>query len=341
MEDVARLAGVSRTTVSFILNDQPNINIPDTTRQRVLQAAQELNYIPNVQALNLARGRTMMVALVVRQTSEQHSADMFLGEFIRGTTQVIEAEGYHLLVHAAEPNAVHSTYGQLTRTRKVDGLLISSPLVNDPEIALLHREDTPMVLHGATDIPDIASVDVDNTQGALKAVRYLLELGHRRIGHISNAPFTYSSSQDRLDGYRQALAGMGIAYDERLVCAGEFTAQSGRAPMQHLLDLAEPPTAVFIGSDVVALGAMEVIFERGLAIPEDISIVSFDDTFISRYLRPALTTVHLPAYSLGRNAGEMLLNILNRVSLPTLHVLLPTELVIRNSTAPLSNGIHS
>lgn len=338
MEDVANLAGVSRTTVSFILNNQPNANIPDITRQKVLQAAQELNYIPNVQALNLARGRTMMVALVVRQTSEQHSADVFLGEFIRGTTQVIEAEGYHLLVHAAEPNATQSTYGQLARTRKVDGLLISSPLINDPEIELLHQEDTPIVLHGATNIQDIASVDVDNRQGAYTAVRYLIDLGHQRIGHISNAPFTYTSSGDRLLGYRQALAESGIPFDEDLVYAGEFTASSGYGPMRSLLEQLQPPTAVFIGSDVVALGALEVLHTRGLMIPNDISLVSFDDTFISRYLRPSLTTVRLPAFELGSSAGRMLMNILNRVTLPSLHILLPTELVIRHSTALFSNG---
>ncbi len=332
MADVAKLAGVSRTTVSFILNNVPDANIPDATRQRVLQAVRELNYMPNVQALNLATGKTMMIALVVRQTSEQMSSDAFAGEFIRGVTGVIEDEDYHLVIHAAEPNARESTYGKLVRTHKVDGLLISSPLVNDQEVRLLHQEETPIVLHGATDTQDIPSVDVDNRQGAYMAVRYLLDLGHRRIGHISNAPFSYASSSDRREGYRRALLEAGIAYDEALVLAGEFTASSGYAPMQALLDLPYPPTAVFVGSDVVALGAMEAVRERGLRIPDDISLIGFDDILYARYTTPPLTTVRIPAYDLGRSAGSLLLKIIRGDSLPDTRFLLPTELVVRRST---------
>ncbi|MBC6934767.1 MAG: LacI family transcriptional regulator [Chloroflexi bacterium] len=332
MADVAKLAGVSRTTVSFILNNVPDTNIPDATRQRVLQIARELNYMPNVQALNLATGKTMMIALVVRQTSEQMSGDAFAGEFIRGVTGVIEAENYHLVIHAAEPDARESTYGKLVRTHKVDGLLISSPLVNDQEVRLLYREETPIVLHGATDTQDIPSVDVDNRQGAYMAVRYLIDLGHRRIGHISNAPFSYASSSDRLDGYCQALAEAGIPYDESLVLAGEFTASSGYEPMRALLDLPNPPTAVFVGSDMVALGAMEAIRSRGARIPEDISLVGFDDILYARYTMPPLTTVRIPAYELGRSAGDLMLKIIRGESLPGTRILLPTELVVRRST---------
>jgi LacI family transcriptional regulator len=334
MADVARAAGVSRTTVSFVLNDNPHTNIPDSTRQRILQAARELQYAPNTQALNLAKGQTMMVALVLRQTREQMSADAFLGEVVRGVTHHIEAGGYHLLVHAAEPGTPNShTYGELVRTHKVDGLIIASPLINDPEVKLLYAEGTPIVLHGATDSTDIACVDVDNRQGAYAAVRHLIDLGHRRIGHISNAPFSYTSSRDRLAGYRQALADAGMVYDEELVHSGEFTDASGYPPMQCLLDLPQPPTAVFVGSDVVALGAIDAIHSRGLHIPDDISVVGFDDVSLGKYLRPALTTVHLPAYDLGRQAGEMILDIVRGLPLPASQVRLPTELVIRSSTA--------
>lgn len=333
MEDVAQAAGVSRTAVSFVLNDIPNANIPDATRQRILQAARELDYTPNAQALNLVRGKTMMVALVVRQTSEQMSADAFLGELIRGTTRVIEAEDYHLVVHSVEPGAPNkSTYGQLVRTRKVDGLLIASPLVNDPEVKVLHDEGTPIVLNGAADFDDIPSVDVDNSQGAYTAVKHLIDLGHRRIGHISNAPFSYTSARDRLAGYRAALADAGIPYDAQIVYPGAFTDTSSYEPMQTMLDLPEPPTAVFIGSDLVALGALHAIHHRGLTIPDDISVIGFDDVLIGKYLQPPLTTIHLPAADLGAKAGEMILASIRGKTFPTLRALLPTELVIRQST---------
>jgi DNA-binding LacI/PurR family transcriptional regulator len=336
MEDVARAAGVSRTTVSFVLNDSPNTNIPQATRLRILQAAQDLDYVPNIQALNLATGQTMLIGLVLRQTPEQMSADAFLGEVIRGATRRIESDGYHLLVHAAEPDAPqNSTYGQLVRTHKVDGLIIASPLINDPEVELLHNEGTPIVLHGAPDISDIPSVDVDNTQGAYTAVQHLIDLGHQRIGHISNAPLSYTSSRDRLSGYRQALTDAGITFDTSLVYEGEFTDASSYEPMHQMLDLPEPPTAVFIGSDVVALGAIDAIHSRGLHIPDDISVIGFDDVSLGKYLRPALTTVHLPAYELGRQAGEMILQIMRGNPLPNSQVRLPTELVIRSSTGRL------
>lgn len=336
MEDVAKAAGVSRTAVSFVLNEIPDSNIPETTRQRILQAARDLDYIPNAQALNLVRGMTMMVALVVRQTSEQMSADAFLGEIIRGTTRVIEQEGYHLVVHAVEPGAPNNTtYGQLVRTRKVDGLLIASPLINDPEVKVLHDEGTPIVLNGAADFDDIPSVDVDNIQGAYMAVRHLTEQGHRRIGHISNAAFSYTSARDRLTGYQQALDEAGIAYDAQLVHPGAFTDSSSYAPMTTLLDLPDPPTAVFIGSDLVALGAVQAIHHRGLSIPGDISVIGFDDLPIGKYLQPPLTTIHLPAYDLGQKLGEKILASIQGEAFPTLRTLLPTELVVRESTRPM------
>jgi DNA-binding LacI/PurR family transcriptional regulator len=163
-------------------------------------------------------------------------------------------------------------------------------------------------------------------------------LGHRRIGHISNAPFSYTSSRDRLAGYRQALTEAGIVYDSELVHAGAFTDNSSYEPMCRLLQLPDPPSAVFIGSDVVALGAIDAIHSRGLRIPDDISVIGFDDVALGKYLRPALTTVHLPAYDLGRKASEVILQIIHGQPLHTIQVRLPTELVIRDSTASCGSG---
>jgi LacI family transcriptional regulator len=335
MNDVARAAGVSRTAVSFALNNIPNGNISDATRQRILEVARELDYAPNTQALNLVTGKTMLLALVLRKTSSQVAGDEFLSEVIEGAMQAIEPHGYHLMIHAAQQNEPNSTYRQLIRTRKVDGLLISSPMVHDPEIRLLHDEGTPIVLQGATDEADIAYVDVDNRQGAYVAVKHLTDLGHRRIGYISNAPFSYTASGERLDGYCRALAEVGVDYDETLVRQGDFTDASGYRPMLELLDLPAPPTAMFIGSDTVALGALQAIRERGLTIPRDLSVIGFDNIPVGKYLEPPLTTVHLPAFDLGRHAASMLLALLNGDPLPRRQVSLPTRLIIRSSTAAL------
>jgi DNA-binding LacI/PurR family transcriptional regulator len=186
MEDVARAAGVSERRYR-LFEQPPNANIPDVTRQRILKAARELDYIPNIQGLNLATGKTMMIALIVRQKSEQMSADAFLVEVIQGVVRAIETQNYHLLVHAVEPDApTDSTYRQLVRAQKVDGLLITSPMVEDLEVQMLVNEGTPLVLHGAADDSDIPSVDVDNLQEHTLPL-CIIGLGHRRIGHISNA----------------------------------------------------------------------------------------------------------------------------------------------------------
>jgi LacI family transcriptional regulator len=334
MSDVAKAAGVSRTTVSFVLNNTPDSSIAEATRQRILQVAHELDYAPNTQALSLATGKTMMIALVLRKTARQVAGDAFLSELIEGAIQALEPQGYHLMIHTTQPNRPSSTYRDLVRTRKVDGLLISAPMVHDPEIRLLHDEGTPIVLNGATDDPDIPSVDVDNRQGAYVAVQHLVTLGHRRIGHISNAPFSYTAACERLDGYRLALSEAGIDYDEALVRAGNFTDESGYSPMLALLDLNEPPTGVFVGSDTVALGAYMAMRDRGLSVPQDISIIGFDNMPVGKYLQPALTTVHLPASDIGQQAAALLLDVIGEQTPSEVKVSLPTSLIVRSSTAP-------
>src|SRR5690606_2058995 len=249
--------------------------------------------------------------------------------------QAIEPHGYHLMIHAAQPDGVNSTYRDLIRTRKADGLVISSPMVSDAEVRLLHDEGTPVVLQGASTMEGVASIDVDNEQGAYDAVRHLIELGHRRIGHISNAPFSYAASCERLNGYRKALAEAGIPFDRALVREGNFTAESGYEPMYALRDLEDRPTAVFIGGDEVALGALDAARQRGITAPDDLSVIGFDNLPVGRYLQPPLTTVHLPAFDLGREAGNMILALVRSEHLPRLKVSLPTRLILRGSTAPV------
>jgi DNA-binding LacI/PurR family transcriptional regulator len=334
MSDIAKAAGVSRTTVSFVLNNLPDSNIPEMTRQRVLLAAQQLDYVPNTAALNLATGRTMMIALVVRKTHEQFAADSFLSEFIHGVMETAEPQGYHLMMHAARSNE-SANYRDLIRSRKADGLIISSPLIHDPEIRQLHDEKTPLVLNGSSDYPDIPSVDVDNIQGSYSAVTHLIELGHRCIGHISNAPFKYTAASLRLTGYQNALAQAGIVYDQTLVFEGDFTDTSGYTPMRALMDLPDRPTAVFVGSDTVALGAFQAVNDCGLKVPDDISIIGFDNIYLGKYLHPPLTTVHLPAFELGKQAGDTIIKAINAETMHTIRVLLPTQLIIRSSTRRL------
>lgn len=331
MREVAQLAGVSRTTVSFVLNNTPHTNISPETRNRVIDAARRLNYVPDSKAITLATGRTQMLGLVMRQTPWQVYADAFLGNVLLGLSNATEFAGYHILVH---PSATDLNCEQLARSQKVDGLILSGPMVQEPELVALHTEGTPIVVQGTTEPSDIPSVDVDNVRAARMATEHLLALGHRRIGHITNAPLTYAAARDRLAGYRQALESAGIPFDALLVCEGNYTDNSGAVAMRTLLDLGDPPSAVFVASDVVALGAIQLARERGLRIPADISLVGFDDIPLAKHLDPGLTTVHLPAFDLGRKAGEMLLHLVRGEQPPRRRVVLETELIIRGSTGP-------
>jgi LacI family transcriptional regulator len=164
------------------------------------------------------------------------------------------------------------------------------------------------------------------------AVEHLLDLGHTRIGIITNAPVTYTASRDRLAGYKAALKARGCKFDKALVCKGDFTEASGEAAMNCILKVSPRPTAVFVASDVVALGALRALKARKLRVPDDMSLVGFDDVPLASYVEPPLTTVRLPAYELGWGAGERLIRLINGEDLPEPGVLLETKLVVRGST---------
>ncbi len=328
-QDVAKLAGVSRTTVSFVLNDVPGVKITEETRQRVLQAARELNYYPTAAARSLASGKTHRIGLILGEGQERLAADAFLPTFLQGVTASVHQRGYLLMLQLAEDVPSHEAYARLIREQQVDGLILSGPRSDDPLLAELAEEKFPLILHGRLNGCMIPCVDVDNAVGASQAVNHLIALGHRRIGFISNAPLSYAGAQDRFAGYKATLAENDIPLIPELVRTAAFLPDSGRAAMEDLLALAEPPTAVFAASDVVALGAMSAIQDAGLDIPNDMAVVGFDDIFLAAQAHPPLTTVRVPAYGLGWTAAEILISLIQGDQVSS--VTLETELVIRQS----------
>ncbi|NJD27002.1 MAG: LacI family transcriptional regulator [Chloroflexi bacterium] len=328
--DVAALAGVSTTTVSFVLNDRVEARISPATRKRVLDAAAQLGYSPHAAARGLAGGRSHTVGLVLRQSPEQVAEDALLPEILRGITSAARAGGFRVLV---EPSGIRNgDYGDLIRSNRADGLIISGPRTDDAVLRSLAAQGAPIILQGALEEASAPSVDVDNVAAAREAVEHLLGLGHRRIACVTNAPLSYTAARERLDGYRLALRTAGIELDDRLVAEADYSAASGRSAMARLLE-ADGLTAVFVASDVVALGAMAAIREAGRRIPDDISVVGFDDIPLAAYFDPPLTTVRLPAHDLGRAVGAALLDRIAGRPVQA-RTVLPTELVIRSSTAP-------
>jgi DNA-binding LacI/PurR family transcriptional regulator len=332
--EVAEIAGVSRTTVSFVLNGVPGMRISDDTRQRVLDAARQLNYHPDATARRMVSGHTNIIGFVLRQSPDQVIADHFLPPVITGLSQAASAQNFHLLLEPIPPEDHSGVYLRLVQERHVDGIVLSGPRSDDVDLLQVPAVGGSFVLLGQMHDSTIPSIDVNNVGGAELATNHLLQLGHRSIGFISNADLAYTASADRLSGYRQALESAGIPYEANNVRLGSFTYQSGYNAMNELLDQAPGMTAVFVASDTVALGALQAIRNRGLKVPEDISLCGFDDIPLSQFIDPPLTTVRLPAFGLGWGAADLLIRLINGDTVRETHVILDTELVVRQSTGP-------
>ena len=322
--------------MSFVLNDRPGSNISTTTRERVREAAAELGYHPHASARGLAGGKSRILAFVLRQSPEQVAGDAALAETLRGLAAAARMAGFRVMVEPLDPD--QGTYEQLLRSQHADGLVVSGPRFDDVGLSALARDGFPIVLQGSLPGIEAPSVDIDNVSGARRAVEHLIGLGWRRIACITNASLAYTAAQERLDGYRAALGAAGIAYDERLVAHAAFDAGSGHQAMALLLAQG-PIDAVFVASDVVAFGAMAAIREAGLRVPDDISVVGFDDIALAAFFDPPLTTVRLPAYDLGLAAGMALLDRVAGRPVPD-RTLLPTELIVRASTTRATIAVN-
>ncbi|HEU5099312.1 MAG TPA: LacI family DNA-binding transcriptional regulator [Roseiflexaceae bacterium] len=323
--DVAREAGVSYATVSRVINNKGYIN-PET-RERVMRAVTKLGYVVNQQARSLAGGRSQVVGLLVPALDSA-----YIGEIIRGIDEQLARESYDLMLYTAHKRQTReSTYvGTLTQGL-ADGLLLVLPRSPSAYIETLRRRSFPYVLIDHQGIDDTGpSVGATNRRGGYEATRYLIELGHRRIGFITGE-IDLRCSTDRLHGYRTALAEYGLPDDPALIREGNFQQPSGYAGARDLLALPQPPTAIFASNDVSAFGVMEASRDRGLRIPEDISIVGFDDIPQASHVNPTLTTVRQPLEQMGRLATRMLLEHIRDRARPVERIELSTELIIRGS----------
>ena len=327
--DVAQLAGVSRATVSYILNNVSHFHVPEETRQRVLEAARQLNYHPNAAARSLVQQQTYTLGFVLCQTPERLSKDAFLPAFAMGIRSVTSAAGFKLLLEAVEDVTRPDAYMRLVHESHIDGIILSGPRSDDLQLPQLRAINFPVVLIGRLLGTDFSYVDVDNVAAAQKAVEHLISLGHKRIACITSSPLEYTASADRLQGYRQAVHLHGLSFDEALIRIGDHW-EAGFEAMHSLLELSYPPSAVFVASDVVALGALRAVNTAGLSVPQDLAIVGFDDIPVAEHISPPLTTVHVPAQELGRTAAQMLLEIIQTgKSVPP--IILETELIVRES----------
>jgi len=327
IRDVAARAGVSSTTVSHVINDTRPVSAG--LRGRVEAAMAELGFQPNALARSLRRKRTHTLGMIVPD-----SANPFFAEVGRGIEDTSFAAGYSVILCNSDGDSARELlYMDLLIRKQVDGVLLV-PTGSQTELALTFQTRNIPTVVIDRDIPGAAvdRVHIDNAAGGYLATRHLIELGHRRIGYIGG-PADHGLALDRGAGYRQALRDDGLPLDPALVVDGNFQDSGGYSGARALLALPDRPTAIFAGNDLMAIGALAAAREEGVAVPQELSIVGFDDIHLARYLNPALTTVAQPKYDLGVLAVQLLLARLGQSDLPPQRRLLHAHLVVRQSTA--------
>lgn len=334
LEDVAKMTGVSRSTVSRVINGDPNVS--DATRQSVMEVVKKINFQPNLAARGLANGRTRVLGLVIPRGVNTIFTDPFFPLLIHGVSTACNANDYSVMLWLADPEYERRMVYQILYNGLVDGVVVASTLTDDPIIQALEEKGLPFILVGRHPTNDrVNYIDVDNRSAARDAVLHLIRLGRRKIATITG-PQSMVSGLDRHQGYIDALREKGLPQRSELIIEGDFTDDGGYLCAQRLLT--HNFDAVFIHSDPMAAGALRAFQEAGRRVPEDIAIVSFDDLPIAGHTRPPLTAVHQPTQRMGLMAAEMLIDIIDHPDTQPRRILLPTELVIRASCGAIPEG---
>lgn len=326
--DVARHAGVSKGLVSYALNDRPGVS--SDSRQRILEAASDLGWTPNLRARSLSTGRSFACGVVIGRSTDVIAADPFFHSLIAGLEDVFAQSGQVLVLAVATPGREEeATYRGLAEDRRVDGVVITDLRAGDARIELVERLGLTAVTLGRPDVESpFSSVSVDDGAGIRNVVSHLAELGHRRVAHVAGPP-TMLHGQRRADVFLSAAAATGL---DPVVVPTDFSAAEGADATQRLLTGAERPTAIVYSNDHMAVAGLGVAQRLGLRVPDDLSITGFDDTELGRYVHPALTSVATDARAWGSAAGRALLDALSGEPPAHLELAEPT-LIVRASTA--------
>ncbi|WP_119066676.1 LacI family DNA-binding transcriptional regulator [Aggregatilinea lenta] len=331
-KDVAKAAGVSQATVSYVLNNVARANISEETQQRVQKIAHDLGYTPNIVARSLVRGRSNNIGMALFHPHEQIFIDSWLPNIMTGFGSVIQQYGFRLLVERVNDKRQYKSILNLLHGHEVAGMVVQSTLGSEFISAELINQGIPIVIFGSMSEYIHYSVSSDNLTGVQTMINHLIGLGHQRIACISYAPEgVVEHSTDRLNTYYETLSVAGISPDSSLVRFGAFEPLSGYEAMRDLLRSKPLPTAVFGMNDTMAIAALAAIQEAGLRVPEDIAVVGFDDDRLAAFTTPSLTTIHESQREIGQRAGDMLISLLNDVEPAVTNLQLPTRLVVRKS----------
>lgn len=329
IDEIAKIAGVSKTTVSRVINNKPDVN--PATREKILSLIEQYEFQPNAFAKAISEQKTRHIGLLIPHKAEYVFSNPFYTEVMRGVSTEVDEQGYYLVMcYAHETN-----YLDIYKQKRVDGFILLSPgSFHHHIIQALDTSSVPFVSTARISKEEhMVYVDVDNFYGATLVMEHLIGLGHRRIAYIGKP--TLQSSIDRLNGYRAVLNKYGIPIDESLeLTTDTSSAERGHDYTLQLLQTGNPPTAIFLANDVLAYGAIQAIRESGLRVPKDISVTGYDDIPFSRLTNPPLTTVRQPSIEKGIQAARLLIHSLENKTQPQ-SIVLPVELVVRDSTAPV------
>ena len=328
LEDIAKLAGVSRSTVSRVVNASPNVDA--ATRKKVEKIIQTTGYHPNAAARSLASQRTNMIGLVIPRTTSAFFTDPYFPQLTQGIA--FACNNHHLtlsLFLVGNQEDENEITPRLLRRGMLDGILLQSGNSDDMLFRRLISSQLPLLILGRPfEEKSVNYIDVDNVSAAKNAISHLIKLGYQRIGMITGAIHS-TTSADRQAGFKQAMAEVGREIDPSLIAEGDFSENSGYVAMQQLLPF--HPDAIFAQSDVMAIGAMRAVQEVGLKIPRDIAFVGFDDLPVASTLPIKLTTVHQPITHFGIKAVDLLLDLIEKGTKPARRMILDTELIIRDT----------
>jgi LacI family transcriptional regulator len=330
LEEIARLAGVSRSTVSRVVNNDPRVS--DSARERVNEIIRTHNYQPNAAARSLASRRTRMIGLRIPGEVSFIFGDPHFSVLVQGVVDACNEADYGLMLMMEpenDPVSAERIYQRVIRGRHIDGVILSTSIIGDPFAGRVAADGMPAVMIGRH--PTLPTVDIDNAGAAKGAVQHLIEHGYRQIAHISG-PRNIAAANERAEGYEAALAEADIPTDSTLIEPGDFSEHSGALAMRQLLDRSKGrPDAVFVGSDTMAAGALRTIYQAGLSVPDDIAVFGFDGLQHQMLRHPNLSTVVQSAANLGMTAVRLLLDRINEPESPSQHVYLPIRLEPRGS----------
>ena len=329
IRDVARKAGVGVGTVSRVLNQSPSVST--ATREKVLSAIAELEYTPSPIARRLSLGKTMTIGVIAPFFTRSSYI-----ERLRGVESILSQSEYDFIIYNVETVERRDQYfREIPRRERIDGMMIMSLPPTDEDAQRFAEADIPTILVDAKH-PQLSRVIIDDVEGGYKATMHLIELCHRKISYISDymksSPFHFAPVQDRYQGYRNALADAGIEFNPDYYKQGEISEQEAQRLAREVLSLSDPPTAIFAYSDTQAFGILRAAQDLGVEVPEQLSVIGYDDIELAEYLH--LTTVCQNLYLSGVKGSELMLTALSGEETVPQQIVLPTELVLRRTTAP-------